>query len=62
MLSLESLITQREAADLLRVTPRTVRAWTRKGIFPRPIRVGRAAYYRPGWVRDFIDDRLNQDV
>jgi DNA-binding transcriptional MerR regulator len=32
-------------ADKYGVTPKTIGDWARRGILPRPVRIGRAKYY-----------------
>lgn len=56
------LITQRETADRLRVSVRTVQRWAKKGELPPPIKIGRNAYYSSDTVRDFIDNKINLDT
>lgn len=59
MYSAAGLLTQREAAERLRVSVRTVQRWARQGELPSPIKIGRNAYYSPDTIKDFIDSKLN---
>jgi excisionase family DNA binding protein len=47
------LLTLIEVADMLRVSPHTVRAWTRKGRL-RPVRICRRLLYSPDAVAQFV--------
>jgi hypothetical protein len=49
-----SLLTQREVATQLRVTPRTVRRWDRAGLL-QPIRLGGVTRYRADAITALID-------
>ena len=59
MYGLGRLLTQADAADMLRVSRRTIRRYAQYGELPKPIRIGRNAYYRPETIKDFIDSKLN---
>jgi hypothetical protein len=39
-------MTAAEIAPLFRCTTRTLLAWSEKGLFPRPLRIGRKALWR----------------
>lgn len=49
----ERLLTLAEVADLLRVSPHTVRAWVRKGRL-RPARICRRLLFSPDVVSRFV--------
>ena len=49
----ERLLTLAEVADLLRVSPHTVRAWVRKGRLP-PVRICRRLLFSPDVVLRFV--------
>lgn len=54
MKNLSSLLTRREVAELLRVTPRTIHTYERAGKL-KPVRLsGRAVRYRRSEVEAFI--------
>jgi excisionase family DNA binding protein len=50
----ESLVTEGEAANLLRVSLTSVRRWRREGRGPVYRKLGRSVRYRPGDLADFI--------
>jgi len=35
----------KEICDLLQITRQTLHNWTVKGIFPKPVKIGRRVYY-----------------
>lgn len=49
----ERLLTLAEVADLLRVSPHTVRAWVRKGRL-QPVRICRRVLFSPDVVSRFV--------
>jgi len=49
----ERLLTLLEVADLLRVSPHTVRAWVRKGRL-KPVRICRRLLFAPDVVSRFV--------
>jgi excisionase family DNA binding protein len=51
------LLTEAEVADLLRVSPRTVRRWRNEGTGPPALRVGRRIRYRRSAVEAWLDRR-----
>lgn len=51
------LLTKKEAADLLRTTPRTLDRWHRHGQGPRRIPLGRRIRYLRKDVWDWVDKR-----
>jgi excisionase family DNA binding protein len=51
--STERLLTLNEVADLLRVSPHTVRAWVRKGRL-QPVRICRRLLFAPSSIDGFI--------
>jgi excisionase family DNA binding protein len=50
----EPLLTEREAANLLRVSLTSVRRWRREGGGPVYRKIGRSVGYRPEDLADFI--------
>jgi len=51
---LRQLLTLLEVADMLRVSPHTVRAWVRKGRL-QPVRICRRLLFAPAVVSRFIN-------
>ena len=51
------LLTQRQVADMLRVTPRTVERWRETGAGPTFFRVGGLCRYRPEDLAAWLDAR-----
>jgi len=49
----ERLLTLAEVADLLRVSPHTVRAWVRKGRL-QPVKICRRVLFSPDVVSRFV--------
>ena len=53
------LVTEKEAADLLGLTPRTLQAWRHRGGGPEYVRVSsRCVRYRPADLEAWAEDRL----
>ena len=51
-------ITSRQiVAKLLDVHAYTVTRWVKRGIFPKPITIGNAHYFRNGELLDFLDSK-----
>jgi excisionase family DNA binding protein len=50
-------LTVQEVADLLRVSPGTVRAWAAKGEGPPSIRFGKQIRYRPEKVEEWVQEQ-----
>lgn len=50
-----SLLTEREASDMLKVDPTTMRRWRRDGSGPAHLRIGRLVRYRPEAVERFLN-------
>ena len=50
----EPLVTEDEAASLLRVSLTSVRRWRREGCGPVYRKIGRSVRYRPDDLEDFI--------
>jgi predicted DNA-binding transcriptional regulator AlpA len=48
--------TKAEAAQVCRVTPRTINSWIARGIFPRPRRVGGRVLWDPQEVMRFLEN------
>lgn len=53
-MSAERLLTLLEVADMLRVSPHTIRAWIRKGRL-RPVRICRRLLFAAGEVTRFVE-------
>ncbi len=41
-------------ADMYGVVPKTISDWARRGVLPRPVRIGRAKYYDAAEVESGI--------
>lgn len=52
-MSTERLLTLLEVADLLRVSPHTIRAWVRKGRL-QPVRICRRLLFAPDEITRFL--------
>jgi predicted DNA-binding transcriptional regulator AlpA len=59
---LETLLTGREAADLLRLSERTLERHRVAGAGPRFIRLGRAVRYRRRDLLDYIERNARQST
>jgi len=55
-----ALLTERDAADLLKISTRTLQAWRCAGSGPSFIRVGRSIRYRRLDVLNWLQSRLVQ--
>jgi len=55
MAELVRLLTLLEVADLLRVSPHTVRAWVRRGRL-RPVRICRRLLFRPDEITRLLSE------
>ena len=53
----DALLTEVEAARLLRIAPRTLRWWRQKGTGPPYVRLGRRVMYRRTAVQKWIEDK-----
>lgn len=53
-----TLITADDTATGLGISRRTLQNWSTTGKFPRPIYIGRRAYYQQGQVDTFIQERI----
>ena len=51
------LLNQREAADFLGISPRTMESWRVRGFGPAFVRVGGCARYRTDVLEAWIDSR-----
>lgn len=51
---MKNCLTQREVAELLNVSERTIQWWRQRGYFPQPGYIGRRPVYR----RDVVDEWL----
>ena len=50
------LLSRREVAEILLVSPKTLEAWARSEYGPRPLRIGRRRIaYRAGDIRDWLE-------
>ncbi len=56
----DELLTAAEAAELLRVAPRTVYTWGLEGVLPRVILAPHTIRYRMSDVRKFIEERTER--
>ncbi len=54
-------LTVQEVADLLRVSPGTVRAWIAKGEGPPAMRFGKQIRYRPERVMEWVEEQEGGD-
>lgn len=54
-----TLIPAARAAEALGISHRTLRSWAQQGKFPRPIHIGRKAYYQQGQVDTFIQASID---
>ena len=52
-----AFLTVQEVADLLRVSPGTVRAWIAKGEGPPMLRFGKQIRYRPERVMEWVEQQ-----
>lgn len=57
---LQPLLTERAAADLLAVSPRTLQAWRIRGGGPRYVKIAAAVRYRPEDLAAFIDSETRR--
>ena len=55
---MNNFLTQREVAELLNVSERTIQWWRQRGYFPQPGYVGRRPVYR----REVVDEWLAQQA
>ena len=53
------LLTIPEAAEVLRISPSTLRGWITAGNGPRTVRIGRLVRIDRGDLERFIEDRKN---
>ena len=51
------ILTVQEVAELLRVSPATVRAWIAKGEGPPAMRFGKQIRYRPERVMEWVEQQ-----
>lgn len=59
----QPLLTEIEAADLLRLTPRALQAWRYQGRGPRFVKISaRAVRYRPEDLDQWIEDHLRSST
>lgn len=52
------LMSEREAAEVLQISVRTLQAWRVKGGGPRYIKIGRSVRYRPCDLEAFVEGNL----
>ena len=52
-----AFLTVQEVAELLRVSPATVRAWIAKGEGPPALRFGKQIRYRPERVMEWVEEQ-----
>lgn len=60
MTPLETLLTEKQAADILNSCPGTLRNWRSRGEGPAWIRFGSAVRYGPDQIREFIVARTRR--
>ena len=61
--NLDRLLTQPEAAKLLRLSENTLRQWRARGRGPRFVRLSnRAIRYRNEDLEDFVDERIKEEL
>ncbi len=53
--AIKSMLTRREAAELLGIEPQTLAVWSCRGIGPAFIKVGRSVRYRLSDLEKFIE-------
>ena len=58
----EPLITEGEAASILRVSLTSLRRWRRQGSGPMYRKLGRAVRYRPEDLADFVGSALRRET
>lgn len=51
----DELLTEREAASLLKISSRTLQAWRPAGTGPAFVRVGRSIRYRRNALQEWLD-------
>jgi DNA-binding transcriptional MerR regulator len=54
------VLTQQEVADLVRVSPRTLRSWCSRGIGPPAFRIGMTVRYHVSDVYRWLEHRKQQ--
>jgi len=52
----KGLMSESDVAEVFRITPRTLRAWRRRGYGPAHVHVGKFIRYWPAEVERFIAD------
>ena len=57
---MKNCLTQREVAELLNVSERTIQWWRQRGYFPQPGHIGRQPVYSPAVVDDWIARQASQ--
>ena len=55
---LEHLLDEREAAEVLNVSARTLRLWRTAGTGPAHARLARTVRYRPADLAAYVEDRM----
>jgi excisionase family DNA binding protein len=58
----DDLLTEREAAELLKVSPQTVEGWRHAGTGPPFARIGRSPRYLRRNVRAWVEQRREGDT
>ncbi len=56
---MNNLLSQREVAEQLEVTPRTIQRWVQTGYFPTPAYIGRRAVYDQQTVSQWVSKQLS---
>ncbi|MDM8344155.1 helix-turn-helix domain-containing protein [Pseudochrobactrum sp. sp1633] len=55
---LDGLLSEEEAADLLKLVPRTLTVWRTQSKGPRFLKIGRRVFYRREWLVEFARSRI----
>lgn len=50
----DARITQSQLAELLKITPKTVRQWKEKQVLPRPYRLGTLDFWTPEQISSWL--------
>ncbi|MGD1102447.1 MAG: helix-turn-helix domain-containing protein [Terriglobia bacterium] len=52
----DGLLSELDVSKILRIAPRTLRAWRRRGYGPKHVNLGKFVRYEPQTVQKFIED------
>lgn len=61
-IAVDVLLTPADVAQVLRVSTRQIRAMTRAGRLPAPLRIGRLPRWRPADLDSFVSSLIRQEV